>query len=164
MRLPISEVILSQQLPVPQREKLIEVLENLADVQQGLYYAIEFGRPRNKRTLDVTPNGLAKRLRKVADRLDGLARQQNYSEESEISHQGLVEDLLRAADNTEQLLARAAEVENIPLPVRAVITEHLIQNSHLIRLLARQIDHDGEGTANTPNSRLRRASQESPTH
>lgn len=141
---------MSEQLPQPQREKLIEVVENLADIQMGLHYAIEIGWPRNRRTLDIAPKGLAKQLREVADRLDGLARQRDHSKETEMPHQDLVEDLLRAADNAERLTARAAEVEDIPLPMRAGITDRLMQLTCLIRLLARQLDGLGEKTANIP--------------
>lgn len=142
--------MMSEQLPQHHREKLIEVAENLADIQMGLHYAIEIGRPSNKRTLDIAPDGLAKRLREAADRLDGLARQRCHSKETEMPRQKLVEDLLRAADNTERLTACAAIVEDIPLPMRAGITDRLMQLTCLIRLLARQLDPTGEKTANVP--------------
>lgn len=141
---------MSQQLAPPQFEKLMEVADNLADIQQGLNYAIEIGRPRNKRTLDVTPEGLARRLREAADRLDGLARQRKHSEETEVPHEDLVEDLLRVADSAEQLTAHATQVEDIPLPMRADITDRLIQFTCFIRLLARQLDGLGQKTANVP--------------
>ena len=67
-----------------------------------------------------------------------------------MSHQDLVEDLLRAADNTEELTAHAAVVEGIPLPMRAGITDRLMQLTCLIRLLARMIDHGGKQTINVP--------------
>ena len=67
-----------------------------------------------------------------------------------MSHQEFVEDLLRAADNTERLTARAAEVEDIPLPMRAGITDRLMQLTCLIRLLAHQLDGLGEKTFNVP--------------
>ena len=65
-------------------------------------------------------------------------------------HQELVEDLLHVADNTEQLTARAMEVEDVPLPIRAGIADRLMQLTGLIRLLARQLDSTGEKTANIP--------------
>ena len=139
---------MSERLPQPHREKLIEVADNLADIQVGLYCAIEIGPPRNKRTLDIAPDSLAKRLREAADRLDGLARKRQHSKETEMPHQELIEDLLRAADNTERLTARAAGVEDIPLPMRAGITDRLLQLTCLIRLYARQLDGLGAKTAN----------------
>ena len=66
---------MSQTLPQPLRETLIEVEERRAHIQRGFYYAIEIGQARSKTTLNIAPDILAKRLRDAADRLDGLARQ-----------------------------------------------------------------------------------------
>jgi len=131
------------------REHVAEVADNLADVLTALPSIGEIDRPR-KKTLEIIPEGLAKRLRTMADRLDKTAGKRARPKEVCMSAETLVERLLQTADNAERLAAHAAKVEDIPLPIRAGITDRLIQLTCLIRLLARQIDHEGKKTANVP--------------
>ena len=141
---------MAEQLPPAQRDSLIEVADNLADIQSGIHYVIELGQRRNKETLSVSPVDPAQKHRSVANRLEAIGRHPIPPGEPQVAHEDLIEGLLQVADNAEQLTAQAAKIEDIPLPMRAGITDRLVQVTCLLRLLAHEVDNDGLRRANIP--------------
>jgi len=52
----------------------------------------------------------------------------------------LVEELLQVADNAELLIPEVAETDNLPLPLRAGLSDRLLQLVSLLRLSAKEIE------------------------
>ena len=94
------------------------------------------GLDRNVRRTKLTE--LSRRLRRLADRLDKDETTRNKDREMRSLH--VVEELLQVADKAELLTSQIARQEDLPLPIRAGITDRALQLASLLRLLAAEIE------------------------
>jgi len=108
------------------------------------------GLDRNVRRTRLTE--LSRRLRRLADRLDEDETTRNKDREMRSLH--VVEELLQVADKAELLTSQIARQEDLPLPIRAGITDRALQLTSLLRLLAAEIERPmgTDKTFNLPTS------------
>jgi hypothetical protein len=62
-------------------------------------------------------------------------------EERRMRSTQLIEELLQVADKAELLTAQVARAEDLPSPMRAGISDRLLQLTSLLRLTAAEIEH-----------------------
>ena len=114
--------------------------DEMADVQQALMYVLF---KRERQTLDAGRErewlgGLALRLRTIANRCD--PSQRNPNKEIPMNGSSLSNDLRNLAQNASKIMGRVAVAPSLPEPLRAGITDRVLQLSSLLDLLAHQID------------------------
>ncbi len=122
----------------------LQGLEDIGHTLGNIYQALE-GITHNYWKL--TPELRTRKVRNFTTRLNAMVESLNEITESQspprcrrMSHQDLVCALVQLADDAEAISHKAANVEDIPDPVRAGILDRATQLASLMRLLDNQIN------------------------
>ena len=124
--------------PNPLRTALEEVADALGDAQMSLAGVIEYGGRLDGAARRARLASVSRHLRRLADRLE--REQTTGKRERRMRSLQLVEELLQIADKAEFLTAQVTQTEDLPLPMRAGISDRLLQLTSLLRLTAAEIE------------------------
>jgi hypothetical protein len=117
---------------------LEEIADALGDAQMSLAAVIELGGGLEDAARRARVAMVSRRLRRLAERLE--PGQSKKDQERPMRPPQLVEELLQVADNAELLIPEVAETDNLPLPLRAGLSDRLLQLVSLLRLSAKEIE------------------------